>query len=365
MNLKELLKKIKDRLFPEEEEVEEDIDFSFELSEPETTFENGRFLNSVEQLAEEDIELSQEALGKKKQDTGPIAAIRKILLFFFAAAFLVSSGLLIKSLISKYKAIAIYDQLEEEFFGSGFNFDITEFEIVDDGAVKLLSEDKELTVLSTWAQVLKNNESGTTQTESKKEYNEELEKMRAGLTSLARINPDIYGWITVEGTNINYPLVQGEDNAYYLDHAYTGVYLPEGSIFVDYRNGSSVADNYNTVFYGHNLTTGGMFHDVTKFAKDDVMNSKLIYVYTFDGVFVYEPFAFYESRFDYNYFRTGFSDGDAFIAFANEVQNNSAVTKKNFTFTENDRLLTLSTCTNGYYTQRYALHAKLVRSITD
>lgn len=363
MNLKDLLKKLSGRTSPSEGEGES-VD-SFELFEAESSFDSGLFLNSVEQLDEEDIELSPVAAqGKKKMKTSEI--VRRVFLCVFAAVFLVSSILLIRSLISKYKAIEIYSQLEQEFFSSGFNFDITEFEIVDDGEVKLLSADREVAALRTWAQVLEAKESGTDLPDGeRKEYNEELEKMRAGLTSLARINPDIYGWITVAGTNINYPLVQGTDNSYYLDHAYTGVYLPEGSIFVDYRNGSSVADNYNTVFYGHNLTSGGMFHDVTKFAKEENMKNMLIYVYTFDGVFIYEPFSFYESRFDYNYFNTEFPNTDSFLFFANEVQNNSAVTKKNLTFTENDRLLTLSTCTNGYYTQRYALHAKLIRSITD
>ena len=108
-----------------------------------------------------------------------------------------------------------------------------------------------------------------------------------------------------------------------------------------------------------------MFHDVTKFAKEEYMNGKLIYVYTYDGVFIYEPFSFYESRFDYQYFQTSFANENEFVSFANEVQGNSALASKNITFSKDDRLLTLSTCTNGYYTQRYALHARLIDSITD
>jgi len=356
-------KDIKNRLSKKTPQSDEVGDFSFTYAGTESNYENGRFLNSVEQLSEEDIELSGAGRLKEKKRFDDLP--RKILIFIFAAAFLVSCGLLIKNLISKYKAVEIYNQLEKEFFSAGFQFDFSAIEVIDDGAVKRLAQDKEITAQKTWSVMMEGGTKDPGDVGEKKEYNEELEKMRAGLLALGRINPDIYGWITVEGTQINYPLVQGTDNEYYLNHAYTGVPLPEGSIFVDYRNGHNVGENYNTVFYGHNLTTGGMFHDVTKFAKEEYMESKLIYVYTFDGVFVYEPFSFYESRYDYNYFRTGFSDGESFVAFANEVQENSSVEKKNFTFTENDRLLTLSTCTNGYYTQRYALHAKLIRAITD
>jgi len=359
MNFKEII----DRFFPQENEEAEETELSLDLSQTEETLENGVFLNSVEQLTEEDIDAPAEAVSKKGSD--PVEIIRKFFVLAFSAVFLISCGMLVKSVLTKYKAAQIYNQLEAEFFGAGFNFDINNIEIEDDSAISRLSADGGSAALKTWADVLAGAGSEPEDVGTKKEYNEELEKMRAGLASLARINPDIYGWITVEGTQINYPLVQGVDNDYYLDHAYTGDFLPEGSIFVDYRNNESIADNYNTVFYGHNLTSGGMFHDVTKFARDEYMSGKLIYVYTYDGVFIYEPFSFYESRFDYNYFKTGFKSEGEFIAFAEEVQGNTASLKKNLSFTGEDRLLTLSTCTNGYYTQRYAMHARLIDSITD
>lgn len=338
-------------------------EFDLNLADAEHNYENGRFLNSVEQLSEEDIELSPAAAPKKKSTDIP----RKIMFFFFSAVFVVSCVMLVQNLISKHKAMQIYNQLEQEFFSSGFNFDITSAELPDDGEVSRLLEDTEISSMSSMTENIEKLNSGaeTDSVVEKKEYNEELEKMRAGLTSLAQINPDIYGWISIEGTEINYPIVQGEDNDYYLNHAYTGDYLPEGSIFVDYRNNESITKNYNTVIYGHNITTGAMFHDVTKFFRDQYMNGVYIYVYTYDGVYIYEPFSVYESRYDYNYFKTGFTGSEDFISFAEEMRDNSAVEKKDITFGENDRIITLSTCTNGAYTQRYALHARLIKTITD
>lgn len=344
--------------FPDDEEAE----FFLDIENNGRDFENGRFLNSVEQLSEEDVELSATTVRKTPSDLP-----RKIAFAFFSVTFILSCAMLIQNLVSKYKAAQIYDRLEEEFFSAGFQFDVTDAQPVDEGEVGRLKADVELSGMATMSENLeKLHSEDDSETEiEKKEYNEELEKMRAGLASLAQINPDIYGWITVEGTAINYPLVQGEDNDYYLSHAYTGDYLPEGSIFVDYHNSKSITKNYNTVFYGHNITTGAMFHDVTKFFKDSYMNGAYIYVYTYDGVYIYEPFSVYESRYDYNYFKTGFTGAEDFIAFAEEVRDNSAVAKKDVSFGENDRLLTLSTCTNGVYTQRYALHARLIKTITD
>lgn len=338
-------------------------EFDLNLTDAENGYENGKFLNSVEQLSEDDIELSPAAMAKKKTSDIP----RKIIFFFFSAIFVVSCAMLIQNLMSKHKAMQIYNQLEAEFFSSGFNFDITSAELIDDGEVSRLSEDTEISTMTTMTENMEKLDAGEESGPAveKKEYNKELEKMRAGLSSLAQINPDIYGWISIEGTQINYPIVQGEDNDYYLNHAYTGDYLPEGSIFVDYRNNESITKNYNTVFYGHNIMTGAMFHDVTKFSRDEYMNGVYIYIYTFDGVYIYEPFSFYESRYDYNYFKTGFTGSEDFIAFAEEMRDNSTVTKKDITFDKNDRIITLSTCTNGYYTQRYALHARLIKTITD
>jgi len=196
------------------------------------------------------------------------------------------------------------------------------------------------------------------------QYNEELAKMRARLQSLGTINEDIYGWIHVDGTNIDYPLVQGDDNDFYLDHAFTGDPLVIGSIFVDYRCDDMIMRNYNTVFYGHNITSGKMFHDVEQFFKDEYFYSKLIYVYTLDGIYIYEPFAIYQSRYDNNYFKTGFTSFDDFIDFTEKVKGDAAKVK-DLEFLETDRMITLSTCTNGAATDRYALHAKLVDYIID
>lgn len=192
---------------------------------------------------------------------------------------------------------------------------------------------------------------------------ERLNEMSSTLQSLEDSVPDLYGWIYVDGTDINYPMVKGEDNDYYLNRATDRSWDVLGSIFVDYRNRWAVEDPYNRniVIYGHNLTWGGMFHDVQKmFENEELFRSSYVYIYTFDGVFVYEPIAVYEANAYYKYFRTHFDHGWEFTAFANGMAENS-IYPEDVVFDEDDRMITLSTCTNTYVDGRYVLQAKLVQ----
>ncbi len=341
---------------------ETDVTDEFLLDETESDddFRSGEFINSLNELTEDDI-IPCEAISK---NSTPLTEwIRRGMIVFFGGVFAVSCIMLVQNLIDKQKGEEIYKQLEAEFFSDGFIVDAAAAFRPEEGEVSYLVEDAENTSLSSMSDTLKNMSDDITPTEQK-EYNEELELVRAKLTSLSQKNSDLYGWITVEGTNINYPLVQGDDNSYYLDHAYTGDYLPIGSIFVDYRNNTSITKNYNTVIYGHNITSGTMFHDVEKFFNDEYFNDTYIVIYTMDGIYYYEPFAIYKAKYDYQYFRTGFTSAEDFIEFANEIQDNSDK-EKNIEFTSSDRLLTLSTCTNIINSERYALHARLVKTIVD
>ena len=332
----------------------------------EEEFENGTFLNSLDDFSETDIELN--AAAKKSAQVSLFEIMRRVVYYACFAVFLVSCVLLVQNLIAKQKGVEIYDRLEQEFFSTGFSMDLSSAFQPDEGEVKYLAAGKESPTLNDMTAIRNGMEAQNPQEETvvevREEHNEELEKMRAGLRSLAQINPDVYGWITVEGTNINYPLVQGEDNDHYLNHAYTGDYLPIGSIFVDFRCEESITRNFNTVIYGHNITSGTMFHDVTKFFKDEYFNGTYIYIYTLDGIYIYEPFSIYKTREDYNYFRTAFSSVEKFVEFAEELCSNSEK-KKDVTFGKNDRILTLSTCTNIIQSERYALHARLVKTILD
>ena len=82
------------------------------------------------------------------------------------------------------------------------------------------------------------------------------------LLSLREINSDIVGWVRIFGTGIDYPVVQGNDNDYYLARNYRQEFATAGSIFLDYRN--DWQDDF-LIIYGHRMSYGGMFTDIIKF----------------------------------------------------------------------------------------------------
>lgn len=193
--------------------------------------------------------------------------------------------------------------------------------------------------------------------------NTELEAIRANISSLKQINPDVVGWIRVDGTKINYPLMQSAagDDEYYLDHAYTGEYLSLGSIYMVSECDVKLDKNYNTLIYGHNVVNGAMFHDVMKFLDPEFFKTETIKIYTLDGLYVYKPFSVYQTKSDYNYIQTKFGSGAEFYRFAERVKSNSEV-PNDITVGDGDTIITLSTCTaTGVVSKdRYSLHAKLV-----
>mgnify|MGYP000782800669 FL=1 len=91
---------------------------------------------------------------------------------------------------------------------------------------------------------------------------------------LREINPDIVAWIYIEGTKINYPIVQGGDNSYYLKHLFSGEWNGSGCIFLDFRNDVSFADRHS-IIYGHHMKNGTMFTDIDKYKKQEFFDEHL------------------------------------------------------------------------------------------
>ena len=186
-------------------------------------------------------------------------------------------------------------------------------------------------------------------------------RIKAKINALKTQNKDIMGWITVDNTVIDYPIVASVDNTFYLNHAFDGSFSKSGAIFADYRNEPNFDDNYNTVIYGHNLMSGMMFSDMDKFfTKSFFKNNRYFYIYTERGIYVYETFCIAKVSIRVDYTRTEFFDSNEFLEFVYAMKSRS-VYKTDTEFTENDRIVTLSTCTNaGNQAERYCLMAKLV-----
>ena len=267
-----------------------------------------------------------------------------ILYFAFIAVFVVSAFLLAKNIYAKYRGGQIYGEIADMFEGGGE--ERTAYRIP--GTTLTLGE---------------LIEKGGSQSVA---GGEELARIRASLASLSQTNPDTYGWITIPGTVVNYPVVRGADNDWYLDHAYTGDSLPVGSIFADFRTADSVLDNFNLVIYGHNVNDGSMFGSLSDhFSDQEFFDSCRIYLYTPDGIFVYRPFSVHEPDEDSGFIKTWFSGADDYLAFLKWLTDDSYLKATDFVPDATTRVITLSTCTGRGHEQRFAVHAALVATVTD
>ena len=299
-------------------------------------------------LTTEDFSPSEKKEKKKRSRLSNLLTV--LILCLCAAVFLYSVVEIAINLISQKRAQVLYANMAVDFFeGEEEN---------EKSAGILLREDftGQPTPDISVRRKSSRNQPGKT-------VNRELERFRAKLTALAGDNPDTYGWITVEGTNINYPIVQAEDNDYYLNRSFQDKYLPFGSIYADFVCSRVIEENFNTVLYGHNVTSNGtMFNGVTDFLSKSFFDKYgKITVYTIDGIYTYEVFSVYETDYVYHYRKTDFADDIEFEPYLEELQGNSLWEKKDYEPKGSDRILTLSTCTSSLFsTRRYALHAYLV-----
>ena len=171
---------------------------------------------------------------------------------------------------------------------------------------------------------------------------------------LSSINSDYQFWINVEGTNIDYPVVQGSDNDFYLNHDFNKNYLPAGSIFLDYRNDFEA--DYNTVIYGHHMRNSTMFGQMEKFKKEDFFEkNKTITLTSKDDIYEYEIFAIgvYDADFGYN--AVDFNDEDDFKIFLDKILSKSMYSRN--IVNSSDKIITLSTCSYEYDNARTAIFA--------
>ena len=179
--------------------------------------------------------------------------------------------------------------------------------------------------------------------------------------SLQEINPDVIGWLEMEAVDtINYPIVQGEDNDYYLHRTFQGTDNFAGSIFMDYMNKSNFGQR-NTIIYGHNMKNGSMFGSLKDYRDQEVYNkSPYFWIYTPTRIYKYEIFSCAEvDKFGQNYQIT-FQDKEDFQEFIYHAQDQSLYdTGVDVDYT--DTVVTLSTCTGNEAT-RFIVQGKRVRT---
>lgn len=168
--------------------------------------------------------------------------------------------------------------------------------------------------------------------------------------------PNAVAWLMIPGVDLSYPVMQGEDNEYYLHHDPQGNNLFAGSIFMDYENTSF--NDPHVLLYGHNMLDGSMFGKLSKFKDPDfVCNNGDVYVYTPEGRRTYQVFAVQQVPATSNVFTVGFVHDEAFGQFVADLQAGSSLITE-IEVDQESTVLTLSTCSSG--SSRLTVSAKLV-----
>ena len=192
----------------------------------------------------------------------------------------------------------------------------------------------------------------------------ETSMLKLDFDNLISFNSDTIGWIRVWGTDINYPVVQTNDNNFYLTHSFDKSYNKAGWIFADYTN-SNLKNNQldeNTVIYGHNRQNRSMFGTLSNTLKKewrDTKKNRYINFSTRDESMVWEVFSTYTIDSENYYIKTSFSSEEEYEKFIKTIIDRS-VYNFNVNVTTQDKILTLSSCTN-IGEGRTVVHAKLMK----
>ncbi len=195
----------------------------------------------------------------------------------------------------------------------------------------------------------------TISTENTEEQNVVTERTLQ-VKQLQEQNADIVGWLEIENTNINYPVLQGTDNSYYMTHNYKKENSRNGSIFLDANYNWNIASN-NLLIYGHNLGNGMMFQELLKYEKESFYREHPVIRFTtaeedaeYEIISVFKSRVYHKSEknvFRYYFFLNSESE-EEYNQFVKNAKN-ASIYPIDETASYGDQLITLSTC--SYYVE--------------
>ena len=191
--------------------------------------------------------------------------------------------------------------------------------------------------------------------ENTEKLNEETERMLQ-VKELQAQNADIVGWLEIENTNINYPVLQGTDNSYYMTHNYKKEKSKNGSIFLDANYNWNIPSN-NLLIYGHNLGNGMMFQELLKYENESFYQEHPVIRFTtaeedteYEIISAFKSRVYYKSEknvFRYYFFLNSESE-EEYNQFVKNAKN-ASIYPIDVTASYGDQLITLSTC--SYYVE--------------
>lgn len=194
---------------------------------------------------------------------------------------------------------------------------------------------------------------------------EEITERMLQLKELRKENSDIVGWLEIEGTSISYPVLQGQDNDYYLRHTYKGEYSINGSIFLDKDYDFSIQSS-NLLVYGHNNKNGKMFEELINYESEEYYKEHpIIRFTTIEEDVKYEIIAVFKSRVYYqnetNVFRYYYfinAENEEEYKYYIEESKKASLYDTGKTAKYGEQLLTLSTCDYSTENGRFVVVAR-------
>lgn len=185
-----------------------------------------------------------------------------------------------------------------------------------------------------------------------------IQASRDFLAKLAEEYPDTVAHIDIKDTKVSYPVVQTTDNSFYLTHAPTKEWNPNGSIFMSYLNNPDFEDD-NTIIYGHHIKSGKLFHNLHKFREQEFYDKvNTIEMHTSQGPKTYKIFSVYIADPSYQYKHANYESVEDKYDFFREVIDKNIITTnydEDELFSEDSKIVTLSTCVAGGAT-RFVVH---------
>ncbi|NTV89131.1 MAG: class B sortase [Clostridiales bacterium] len=176
-------------------------------------------------------------------------------------------------------------------------------------------------------------------------------------TDLLKINGEVIGRIKINGTNIDYPLLQHSDNDYYLKTDINGQASKSACVVVDYRNSKDFSDK-NTLIYAHNMKNGSMFHSLVFYKDEDFFNShRTVNVDTLTESGVWEVFSVYVLDADTERLNINYSQEGSFLK-AIEGYKSRSMFQTDVSLSDTDRIITMVTCSYETANSRTIVHAK-------
>ena len=273
-------------------------------------------------------------------------SIRISLIAVFLIVFLVSGGMVIKKLTEYREGEQTYDDVEklaglESLENTDTQSDLPEEEPEDNEDVP---EDKDIK-----KEEKKTNPLPKVSIDNLKNLN---------LDALQKVNKDVMGWIIIPGADISYPLLDGDDNSYYLNRTWDKQWNTMGSIFLEAECSNKLSE-FNTIIYGHNMRNTTMFSNLKKYVKKSFWSgAPYVYIATEDGVRRYDIFAAYEVSVEGHAFWINIEDEQLKQKFIDKSLEMSEI-KTDIVPVTSDHILTLSTCTGNGHEKRMIVQAVL------